>query len=225
MEAWTLAEPAMSMEVVGKRKEMQQEKGRGGQRHQQQQPMKMRAVDSNSIDHQILMEMGRHLLTMDSQVRQHEAVIMVTLGLPASLPEVSAMKRAGVAYMEQVKSLGKNHNLGSPHLRVWAAFITTMAKRTELSTTLATAISTHMADAANPLQLQDKVLHFRVTQMKSADKFKLQVAVAPELMLFWRMVQEHLCGLGAEVLAGTAPRGPHIRRLQRLMQTTNAFEM
>jgi hypothetical protein len=218
METWMLAEPAM--EVATKRKgTLKDEKKNNGQ----ERAIKVRAISKESADHHLVIEMGKQILSMDNQMRQHEAVILTTIALPSTMPEAVAMKAAGIAYNQQAQALGKSHGLGSPHLRVWAALVMTLIKKKEISQQLAEALKAHAAAATTPMEIGSLVLHCRMTQMKNSERSKLQIAVALALTPTWSLMLQHLLGCGGELLLGSAPRGPHIREIQKTLMSMNAF--
>jgi hypothetical protein len=223
METWKLPEVEINGEATGKRKEMQIENFKNNQRGSQHAVKRM-AVGTDAVDHQILMAASRHLITLDTQVRHQEAAVVTTLRLPATFPEVNAMLKAGRSYQAQVQAQGKNHQLGSPHLHIWAAFIMAMSKREGIPSQLYSAIEEHISAANQPTFLINKVLLFRQSQMKDPEHFKLQVVVCPELKALWNALQALLEAAGALALSGTAPKGPHMRRLLKLMQQNHGFE-
>ena len=148
-------------------------------------PVKFRAVDAQSQDHQLLVALARKSVADDTILRQHEAIVTNTLSLPSTFPEVDAAKSAGAAYSEAVKLQGKQHQLGPLFIHVWASFVTSIAAQSDAPQALRSALQQHAATIKQPSDLLGSILHCRVSAIWKPERFKLQVAVSPELRTLW----------------------------------------
>ncbi|CAE8652662.1 unnamed protein product [Polarella glacialis] len=117
------------------------------------------------------------------------------------------MRAAGMAYADNVKAQGKQHNLGSPHLYVWAALVKQLSQEQDLSPELTTALQQHIATIPNPVHLQSIVRHCRLSKAWASGAFKLQVAMAPSVVQIGNLLNYHLQVHGAIVKHGIPPRG------------------
>ncbi|CAE8657464.1 unnamed protein product [Polarella glacialis] len=176
-----------------------------------------RGVDKQGVDRQLLLALGKKAVMDDNILRQHEAIIVDTLSLPGTLPEVVAMRSAGAAYNEAVRVRGKQHDLGSPHLHVWAALVMAVLKEQDVPEALRLALQTHVTEAKKPTDLQDHIRHCRIGAMWNPERFKLQIAVAPSAQMLWTLLCDYLVHRGATILRGTAPKGPLVRKISKCL--------
>ncbi|CAE8638109.1 unnamed protein product [Polarella glacialis] len=146
---------------------------------------------------------------------------------PSSRPAVEGEYRIGAADRggsTDSHGRGKNHELGSRHLHVWAALIQSVAQQQNLPAPLASLLQQHIATATSPQSLQHLVLHCRFTQMRGNTSYKLTVAVAAPIRELWSHLVTHLVTIGVSVMPGTAPRGPHERQIAKLLRKLGAFQ-
>ncbi|CAE8613651.1 unnamed protein product [Polarella glacialis] len=201
----------------------------GTAKHRQEpqgtQPKKFRAVQRQPPERQLLLALGRQALTEATRGRQQEAITIDTLLLPEANPNVPVMRAAGMAYADNVKAQGKQHNLGSPHLYVWAALVKQLSQEQDLSPELTTALQQHIATTPSPAHLQSIVRHCRLSKAWAPGTFKLQVAVAASVLQMWNLMKYHLQVQGATAKHGMPPRGPHERTIARLLASLDGFDL
>eukprot|EP00931_Biecheleriopsis_adriatica_P119489 TRINITY_DN94712_c0_g1_i1.p2 TRINITY_DN94712_c0_g1~~TRINITY_DN94712_c0_g1_i1.p2 ORF type:complete len:189 (+),score=31.48 TRINITY_DN94712_c0_g1_i1:123-689(+) len=181
-----------------------------------------KCLQAGTWQESMLVALGRQMIANDMQVRLHEAALIKNLEISSEMEEVTASKRAGLSYAEQTKTMGKLHELGSPHVRIWAAFATTLNLRKDLPEKLKSKLQSYIAEAQTPQQVALNMKVFRLTQMRNETKHRLQVCVSPALQPLWQLIEDYLIEKqGAKILSGIAPRGPYVRRVEQLLANQN----
>jgi hypothetical protein len=166
---------------------------------------------------ELLVALSRHTVGMDVKLRSQEAILMDTLALPATWPEVVAMQAAGLAYSDMVRKKGKNHGLGPPYIQEWASLIKCIHSSKDTPEGLKIMLKDHMAKAENPGLLLEAVKYCRLKMMWGGERACLQIHVAPILQSLWDNLKAYLVQRGAQQLYGPPPKGPHLRRLVKAM--------
>ena len=119
---------------------------------------------------------------------------------------IKAIKAATTSYSEQVKRLGREHNLGPPFLHAWGALLRALAqgKLGDRAKTIEAYWNNVISTARNLEELADTVKHCRISKTHDAKQAKLQFAVA-----VWRPEPHDLRDLTLEdaLLAALAEQG------------------
>ena len=155
-------------------------------------------------------------LKLSADVRALQSATFRTCLIPAQASFVVKAKEASQKYNDLVQAAGKNHNLGPPHVHVWAAL--TVEASVHLSGEDRARVEEHAKSVDSPDKLLSDVLYCRVAQAYGGKQVKIYIttteALRPVADAFFIAFKTQ----GGEEKFGQAPKGGLERELQALLE-------
>ena len=94
----------------------------------------------------------RAAVNLDTRLRAVEGIVSDALEVPDTTTPAVAACDIGSVYQDTVAAKGRGHNLGPPHLRVWAEFIRKLKIEPGLPIELSYASSEHVHSLSDTLR-------------------------------------------------------------------------
>lgn len=144
------------------------------------------------------------------------SAVFVTYILAKEGAYAQAASAAGQTYAQRARAAGKNHTLGQPSSRVWAALTQAALKDEALSEEKRAMVKQDCDSVTDPAVLSDQVLYCRVSKVYDQTKVRLQISVAPGA-LSDVLLQDGMKKRGGLRKDGPAPRGALERQIQEII--------
>ena len=173
---------------------------------------------SSKDNEQLLTAVARLTLKNAQVCRNLESAVFVTYILAKEGAYAQAASAAGQTYAQRARAAGKNHTLGQPSSRVWAALTQAALKDEALSEEKRAMVKQDCDSVTDPAVLSDQVLYCRVSKVYDQTKVRLQISVAPgALSDVLTVLQDGMEQSGGLRKDGPAPRGALERQIQEII--------
>ena len=155
-------------------------------------------------------------LKLSADVRALQSATFRTCLIPSTASFVTKAKEASQKYNDLVQAAGKHHDLGPPHIHVWAAL--TVEAAVHLSGEMLQRVEAHAAEADSPNKLLTDVLYCRVAPAYGGKHVKIYLTTTDKLRPVADAFFHAFKTQGGEEKFGLAPKGGLERELQALLE-------
>ena len=154
-------------------------------------------------------------LKLSADVRALQSATFRTCLIPSTASFVIKAKEASQKYNDLVQAAGKHHDLGPPHVHVWAAL--TVEAAAHLTGEPLQRVEAHAAEIDSPSKLLSDVLYCRVAPAYGGKHVKIYLTTTDKLKSVADAFFLAFKTQGGEEKFGLAPKGGLERELQALL--------
>jgi len=154
--------------------------------------------------------------TMD--LKAVKAILFRGWLMPTKLNVVDICRQYTKDYAEKTKN-NKGHNLGTPDMWVWRAFLTATIEALEGDGDVSEDLELLKRHAVQctPALLKNKVPHARLAKTAKDEEKRLEIHVVEELTPVLDVIGKYLVSRGAREIAGKPPKGDLERKMQQIL--------